>query len=73
MEAINKIEYTRRSTSQKKDLSEVVLSTLRGRARSMIYHANVTVKDRYSVCKEAIQCVTLLDGSFIVEIMGKGQ
>ena len=36
-----------------------------------MYHANVPVKDRYSVYKDGIQCATLIYGAVVIKIDGK--
>ena len=33
-----------------------------------MYHSYVPLKERHSICKEDIQCATLIDGAVVVEI-----
>ena len=62
--AIN-FEYIIRSTPYRNSLSDVACSTLGGRVRAMMYDAKFSLKERYGVWKEEIQCATYLYGDVI--------
>ena len=64
-------EYTGKETPQRNHLAEVGFSTLGGRGRAMMRNANVPLKIRYKVCKEALMTATRLDGLTVVSRGGK--
>ena len=57
-----KFEYTGKANPQRDHQAKVGFYTIEGRAQSMISNANVTLKTRYKMCKEALQTATFLDG-----------
>ena len=55
-------EYTARATPQQNSPVEKKFDTIYGKARAMMFNANVTLDKRYVLGKEAIMTATLLDG-----------
>lgn len=61
------IEYTARDTPQQNSIAKVGFYMLRNRARAMMHQANIPVKERDKILKEAVYISTLLDGLVIVQ------
>ena len=64
-------EYTARDTPQQNHLAELAFATLANRGRAMMHAANIPIKLRYKVFKEAFQTATLMDGLDVINIDGK--
>ena len=63
-------EYTGKQTPQRNAVVERGFATLGGRGRALMYQANVTEDVRYRVCKEVLQCTTMLDNVVVIIING---
>jgi hypothetical protein len=63
-------EYTGRDTSQRNHLAEVAFHTIANRGRAIMNRANVPLKYRYVLWREAFKTVTLLDGLVVIDMKG---
>ena len=66
-----KFEYTARDTPQQNSVVEKGFDTLYCRGRAMMNAANIPVRNRYRIFREAFKCATHLDNLTIIELDGK--
>ena len=64
-------EVTARNTPQKNHLAEIGFTVLGNQGCALMSHANVPVKIRYMVFREAFITATYLDGLKVIEINGE--
>ncbi len=66
-----KIEFTAARTPQQNWPAEVGFYVILNRARAMMHHANIPVRLRYRLWREAVKTATLMDGLVVVKFKGK--
>jgi hypothetical protein len=64
-------EYTARATTQHNHMAELGFATLGNTGRALMVKANIPVKYRYHLFREALRTATELDGLVVLEIKGK--
>ena len=64
-------EYKAVNTPQQNHLAELSFYILANRGRALMHRANLPVKERYKLFREALTTVTQLDWLAIIEIDGK--
>jgi hypothetical protein len=64
-------EFTARDTPQQNHLAELGFASLANKGRALMARANVPLKVRYKLFKEAFATATLLDGLMTVEVDGE--
>jgi hypothetical protein len=64
-------EFTARDAPQQNHLTELGFASLANKGRALMARANVPLKVRYKLFKEAFTTATLLDGLMTVEVDGK--
>jgi hypothetical protein len=64
-------EFTAWDTPQQNHLAELGFAVLANCRRALMHHANVPMKERYKLFREAFKTATLLDGLIPIELDGK--
>jgi hypothetical protein len=66
-----KFEYTAAMTPQQNHLAELGFVLIANRGRALMVRANIPMKVRYKVWREAFKVATLLDGLTVITVDGK--